>query len=100
MATVADSGAQDARFIFSGFAGSGEPDPFGVWDAPVQRDKPPGEEGLVWRAALPDAASALDVVHARTDVLRRGEDDLARAEDELNVMLYHLGCMFVSAVQL
>ncbi|MFN2285989.1 MAG: hypothetical protein ACK2UQ_16365 [Anaerolineae bacterium] len=87
MAMVADSGAQDARFTFSGFAVSGQPDPFGVWKAPTQRDKSPDEDGLMWRVALPDAASALDVVYARTDALRRGEDDLAQAEAELHAML-------------
>jgi len=87
MAVTAGSSVRDARFTFSGFAGSGEPDPFGVWETPAQRDISPGEEGLVWRVALPDAASALDVVHARADALRRGEDDLARAEDELNALL-------------
>jgi hypothetical protein len=87
MAIVADSGAQDARFTFSGFAVSGEPDPFGVWEAPTQRDKSPEGDGMTWRVALPDATSALDVVHARTDALRRGESDLVRAEVELNAML-------------
>ncbi|MGC9393539.1 MAG: hypothetical protein ACP5J4_01645 [Anaerolineae bacterium] len=77
----------ESRFIFSGFAVSGEPDPFGVWEAPAQRDTSPGEEGLVWRVALPDAASALDVVYTRTHLLQRGEDDLAQAAGELNAML-------------
>lgn len=87
MAIVADSGAQDARFTFSGFAVGGELDPFGVWEAPAQRDKSSGGDGLTWRVALPDAEVALDVVYARANILRRGEDDLAQAEDELNAML-------------
>jgi len=78
---------QDARFTFSGFAGSEEPDPFGVWEAPALRATSHGEEGLMWRVELPDADSALDAVHARADVLRRGADDLAQAEAELNAML-------------
>jgi hypothetical protein len=87
MALLADPGAHDARFTFSGFAVSGEPDPFGVWEAPAPCDKSPEGDGLTWRVTLPDAEVALDVVYARADVLRRGEDDLAQAADELNAML-------------
>lgn len=77
----------DERFTFSGFAVSGEPDPFGVWEAPALRAESPGEEGMTWRVELPDVESALDAVHTRAEALQFGKDALAQAEVELNAML-------------
>ena len=77
----------ESCFTFSGFAVGEEPDPFGVWEAPMLRDTSPGEEGLTWRVELPDAETALGAVYARAEALQRGEDDLAQAENQLNAML-------------
>jgi hypothetical protein len=84
---MADYDAPYARFTFSGFTEDGEQDPFGVWAILSPKVRTAAVEPLTWRVDVPDGVGGLEAIHARTDVLVRGQAYMARANDELEAFI-------------